>query len=80
MGFSVYDRINLDPNGKWTQEAINESLARFQVAALRLDKPQKFGNVSDYSGKELLVTFDVRPDKQDASVIYQAIKRYQAVK
>jgi hypothetical protein len=78
-GFVVTDRILVDPTGGLTQEMINERLARLQVAALKLDRPGRF-NAADLVGKEVLVTFDVRADKTDASKSYQDVKRYSAVK
>lgn len=76
-GFVVTYRISLDPKGKRTQQMVNEELARFQVAATDLDKPGSF-KLSDLSwacNRQLLVTFDVRPDQKDPSVFYQDVKR-----
>jgi hypothetical protein len=75
-GFVVTDRILIDPTGGLTQVMINERLARFQVAALGLDKPGPFGDLSQYAGRKVTVTFDVRPDKQNPEMLYQDCKRY----
>lgn len=79
VGFVVIDRILVDPTGGLTQEMINERLARLQVAALKLDKPGRFV-AGDLTGRDVMVTFDVRADKQDSNKQYQDVKRYNAVK
>jgi hypothetical protein len=61
-----------------TQEMINEKLARLQVAALKLDRPQKFAP-ADLIGREVLVTFNTRADKLDPSKLYQDVARYNKV-
>lgn len=85
VGFVVTGRIGLDAKGNRTQLMVQEQLGRFMVAALRLAQednlpPFKLSDLSVYSGKELLVEFDTRPDKQDASKLYQDVKRYYAIK
>jgi hypothetical protein len=77
-GFVVTDRILVDPTGGLTQEMINEKLARLQVAALKLDRPQKFAP-ADLIGREVLVTFNTRADKLDPSKLYQDVARYNKV-
>lgn len=70
-GFKVTHRINLDVEGKRTQQMINEQLARFQVAALKLDKPERWGEDARYVGAQVKVKFKTRPDRQDGSILYQ---------
>lgn len=75
-GFTVTDRILITPTGGLTQQMINERLARFQVAALGLSKPQNFGSTEQYIGKKVKVQFKVRQDKNDANKVYQDVKSY----
>lgn len=75
-GFVVTERILLTPTGGMTQDMIDKSLARFQVAALGLDKPQNFGSTTQYISKKIKVGFKLRTDKNDPSKIYQAVKSW----
>lgn len=70
-GFKVTHRINLDIEGKRTQSMINEQLARFQVAALKLDKPERWGEDSRYVGGLVKVKFKTRADRDDSEKVYQ---------
>lgn len=85
IGFVVIDRIGIDAKGNRTQQMIGEQLGRFSAAALNLHEttnlpPFKLSDLSVYGNKLVLVTFDTRADKQDASKLYQDVKRYNAVK
>jgi hypothetical protein len=75
-GFTVTDRILITPTGGLTQQMINERLARFQVAALGLSKPQNFGATDQYISKKVKVGFKTRVDKNDASKVYQDVRSY----
>jgi len=67
--------ILLTPVGGLTQEMINEKLAKFQVAALKLTKQEAtLGDLSRYSGKPVVAVFGLRQDKKDASKTYQDVK------
>lgn len=79
VGFAVTGRIQLDATGKLTQAMINERVARFQIAVTKADKPGRLV-IEELSGREVMVTFDVRVDKQDPSKVYQDVKSYYAVR
>lgn len=80
-GFTIIDSMLLEPTGKLTLEDIKRMLGQFQAAVKKLDKPDPgaFGNAADYSGREVMATFDIRTDSKDASKQYQSVKRYTAV-
>lgn len=75
-GFVITDRILITPTGGLTQQMINERLARFQVAALGLSKPQNFGATEQYIAKKVKVGLKLRTDKNDATKVYQDVKSY----
>lgn len=72
-GFKVTYRINIDVTGKRTQQMINEQLGRFQVAALRLEKAERWGEDARYVGAMVKVKFKTRPDDNDGSILYQDV-------
>lgn len=76
VGFQVTHSILITPTGKLTQERINEELAKFQVAVLKLDKPGPFGAVSQYRGQLVRAKFASRPDRDDPNKMYQDIKAW----
>jgi hypothetical protein len=76
VGFQMTHSILITPTGKLTQDRINEELAKFQVAVLKLDKPQAFGALSQYQGQTVRVKFSVRPDRDDPNKQYQDVKAW----
>ena len=77
-GFVVIDRILIDPTGGLTSAMIAERLARLQCAAQGTKTPVGKFDAAALPGKRVLVTFDVRPDKNDPEALYQDVKRYSA--
>lgn len=72
--------ILLTPVGGLTQEMINEKLAKFQVAALKLTKQEaNLGDLSRYAGLPIVAVFGLRRDKNDASKTYQDVKGWAKV-
>lgn len=72
--------ILLTPVGGLNQEMINEKLAKFQVAALKLTKQEgSIGDLSRYAGLPIIAVFGLRQDKQDQSVQYQDVKGWAKV-
>lgn len=76
IGFQHTDRILATPTGGLTLDMIKEKLARFQVAVLKLDKPEAFGDVSRYSGQLVKVAFKIRQDKNDPEKQYQDVAKF----
>ena len=70
-GFQVTHSILATPTGKLTQERINEELAKFQMAVLKLDKGEPFGSVERYRNQLVKVKFATRPDREDSTKLYQ---------
>lgn len=76
VGFVVTHSFLITPTGKLTQERINEELAKFQVAVLKLERPQPFGALSQYRNQLVKVKFASRADRDDASRIFQDVKAW----
>lgn len=76
VGFQVTHSFLITPTGKLTQERINEELAKFQVAVLKLDRPQPFGALSQYRNQLVKVKFSTRADRDDASRVFQDVKAF----
>lgn len=74
-------RINIfgTPTGGLTQDMINKRVGRFQVAALGLSEPVKFGSPEQYIGKLVKGYYEAEADKKDASILYQRINRWEKV-
>lgn len=71
--------IYATPVGGLTQLMINQKLGRFQVAALGLTEPTKFGPPDQYVGKVLKGYFEAEAGRQDSSILYQRINRWEKV-
>lgn len=76
VGFQVTHSMLITPTGKLTQERINEELAKFQVAVLKLEKPQAFGSLAQYRNQLVKVKFTTRPDRDDPNKLYQDVKAW----
>lgn len=76
VGFQVTHSILVTPTGKLTQERINEELAKFQMAVLKLDKPTSFGQTGQYSNQLVKAKFASRADRDDKTKLYQDVKAF----
>lgn len=65
--------IYATPTGGLTQDMINKKLGRFQVAALGLEAPTKFGPPDQYIGRAIKAYFEAET-KGDAT--YQRVGRW----
>lgn len=77
VGFTTTVGFLIDPKGGLTQERINEELAKFQVAVLKLDKPTTFrmSDLSPYQGQLVrpkLVAQKNDPSRQDVKAWLKA--------
>lgn len=75
-GYVVTHSILITPTGGLTQERINEELAKFQVAVLKLEKPGTFGALSQYRNQLVKVKFTTRADRNDSTKLYQDAKAW----
>ena len=73
--FSV--NIYATPTGGLTQEMINKKIGRFQVAALDLTAPGKFGPAEQYIGRPVIAWCEAEENKGN---VYQRVGRWEAVK
>jgi hypothetical protein len=76
VGFQITHSILATPTGKLTQERINEELAKFQMAVLKLEKPTVFGPMEQYRNQLVRVKFSTRADKDDPNKLYQDAKAW----
>ncbi len=76
VGFQVTHSILITPTGGLTQERINEELAKFQMAVLKLEKPTQFGALEQYRNQLVRVKFATRPDRHDPTKLYQDAKAF----
>ncbi len=76
VGFNVTHSMLITPTGGLTQERINEELAKFQVAVLKLEKPTQFGALSQYRNQLVRAKFASRQDKNDPNKQFQDVKAW----
>lgn len=79
-GFVVFTEIGLTPKGAYTQDFINNQLARFYCAVTGEDKAGifKMSDLGWASDKTLLATFGVQLSGNGKT--YQRVTRFNAVK
>lgn len=71
--------IYATPVGGLTQDMINKKVGRFQVAALGIEQPTKFGPPDQYVGKQVKAYYEAEASKQDASMLFQRVNRWEKV-
>lgn len=71
IGFKTTLGINCKTSEKFPKERVLEELAKFQVAVLKLERPEKFGDPGRYSGQLVKVRFSKRDDKKDPTKVFQ---------
>jgi hypothetical protein len=76
---SLKVKVNIyaTPTGGLTQEMINKKVGRFQVAALALDKPAKFGTPDQYVGRLVKAYYEAEEGKQKDGTLFQRITRWE---
>ena len=76
-GFECTTNIWATPSGGLTQLMINQKVGRFQVAALQLAEPTKFGSPEQYIGKLVKGYYEAEADKKDPTLLYQRVSRWE---
>lgn len=72
-------RVNIyaTPSGGLTQDMINKKVGRFQVAALAIDAPTKFGPPDQYVGRMVKAYYEAEEGKQKDGTLFQRVSRWE---
>lgn len=76
---SLKNKVNIyaEPTGGLTQDMVNKKIGRFQVAALAVNEPTKFGPSEQYIGKLVKAYYEAEPSKQDPTMMFQRVSRWE---
>jgi hypothetical protein len=69
--------IYATPVGGLTQDMVNKKVGRFQVAALGLDQPTKFGPPDQYVGKLVKAYYEAEAGRQNDGIMFQRVNRWE---
>lgn len=69
--------IYATPVGGLTRDMINKKVARFQMAALGLTAPGKFGPPDQYVGKLVKAYYETEEGRQKDGTLFQRVSRWE---